>query len=366
MTAPDRKLCPREPTEAMMQAAYEDWNNHSGAGQPRSAAEGMRAKWRAMFDAAPVAAAEPAAIRLTPSQARDIVAAWGGDEDEDNRVVVQERAAWDDDEGDHHEAGLYLHFEEYPEEGVMGPLGADQPASTLAHHRDGPSQEGAAGSDADQQPTHGGSMRGFADLPESSRTDEGAGPLPTVALTENGEHGSRRPGIQSGPLTPPADDTDALAKRLLQIADNLQTTWPNTIRDALHQTAAALSRMRDAEHVRNDAVASMRECEARMRTAEAEVAQYARTVEKLVNMHNVLRSEVADLVDERNQLRAKLEAAQTDAARYQWLKPRLFSIDFDYSDSHASVLVFEAPIFPLGPGLALDAAIDAAIKGSKT
>ena len=43
---------PREATEAMMQAAYEDWNNNNGAGKSRSATEGIHARWRAMYDAA--------------------------------------------------------------------------------------------------------------------------------------------------------------------------------------------------------------------------------------------------------------------------------------------------------------------------
>ena len=59
-----------------------------------------------------------------------------------------------------------------------------------------------------------------------------------------------------------------------------------------------------------------------------------------------------------------LESAQADARRYRWLRPRLYSIDFDYSDAHATVLVFEAPVHPLGPGHALDAAIDAAMGDS--
>jgi hypothetical protein len=47
-----RQAVPREPTEAMMQAAYEDWNNHGGAGKARSASQAMRERWVAMHDAA--------------------------------------------------------------------------------------------------------------------------------------------------------------------------------------------------------------------------------------------------------------------------------------------------------------------------
>ena len=70
------------------------------------------------------------------------------------------------------------------------------------------------------EPMRGGSARAFAGLPESSRTDEGAGPLSTVALTENGEHGNRRVGIASGSLTlrPPIDSSNGRLPRPSSVA----------------------------------------------------------------------------------------------------------------------------------------------------
>lgn len=67
-----------------------------------------------------------------------------------------------------------------------------------------------------------------------------------------------------------------------------------------------------------------------------------------------------DKCEKEKKLLAERDALRADAERYRWLRPRLYSIDFDYSEAHAAVLVFEAPVHPLGPGLALDAAIDAA------
>lgn len=58
---------------------------------------------------------------------------------------------------------------------------------------------------------------------------------------------------------------------------------------------------------------------------------------------------------------AERDALRADAERYRWLRPRLYSIDFDYGVERTSVIAFEAPQNqPLGPGIQLDAAIDAA------
>lgn len=65
------------------------------------------------------------------------------------------------------------------------------------------------------------------------------------------------------------------------------------------------------------------------------------------------------------ELSAEVAALRQDAARYRWLRPRLYSIDFNYADSGVSVIAFEAPKHPLGPGIALDAAIDAALPAQK-
>jgi hypothetical protein len=82
-------------------------------------ADDLREAAHALLDAADARAVP---IAFTPSAARELIAAWGGDEDEDNRIIVQRREAWTDTEDEQHPTGLYLHFEECPEEGVIGPI----------------------------------------------------------------------------------------------------------------------------------------------------------------------------------------------------------------------------------------------------
>lgn len=66
MTA--RKLVPREPTPEMLNAAYEDWSSDE---TPCAPAKGMRARWIAMYDAAPSQeGAEAAAAGATPRWAQ--------------------------------------------------------------------------------------------------------------------------------------------------------------------------------------------------------------------------------------------------------------------------------------------------------
>ena len=61
-------------------------------------------------------------------------------------------------------------------------------------------------------------------------------------------------------------------------------------------------------------------------------------------------------------LAAELAQAREDARRYRWLRDRLHAIDYEYGEPHVPVLVFEYPQGQaVGPGRALDAAIDAAL-----
>ena len=61
-------------------------------------------------------------------------------------------------------------------------------------------------------------------------------------------------------------------------------------------------------------------------------------------------------------LTTELAQAREDARRYRWLRDRLHAIDYEYGEPHVPVLVFEYPQGQaVGPGRALDAAIDAAL-----
>lgn len=73
------------------------------------------------------------------------------------------------------------------------------------------------------------------------------------------------------------------------------------------------------------------------------------------------RSYSAELFEERNDARAKLQAAERDAARYRWLRDQAE----DY-DGHACFpeVQYPAPIPDTSPFNALDAAIDAALAQS--
>lgn len=74
------------------------------------------------------AAAHTCTVTLTGPQIRDLAEACGGDFTELTRYTVGERGAFVTDDGEQMPAGLYATCTDYPEEGFIGPLGAESEA----------------------------------------------------------------------------------------------------------------------------------------------------------------------------------------------------------------------------------------------
>ena len=99
--------------------------------------------------------------------------------------------------------------------------------------------------------------------------------------------------------------------------------------------------------------------ESSVRELKAELAK----LRKDANESNALIGERCEqLEDALSAATARAEAAEKNARRYEWLRARLYSIDFEYGQPPMPALVFEYPRGQaVGPGRALDAAIDAAL-----
>jgi hypothetical protein len=71
-----------------------------------------------------------------------------------------------------------------------------------------------------------------------------------------------------------------------------------------------------------------------------------------------------DLIRDLHAALKAAEADRKDALRYQYLKPLLLAVDFDYRDEGISALVFEWPT-DCGVSANLDATIDSAMEQTK-
>lgn len=70
------------------------------------------------------------------------------------------------------------------------------------------------------------------------------------------------------------------------------------------------------------------------------------------------------LAQQRDQLRAEVDALKKDAERYRWLRQRMVGASFDWDDEGMVVLAFEMPA-GLSIGADCDKNIDAALQGAK-
>jgi len=57
----------------------------------------------------------------------------------------------------------------------------------------------------------------------------------------------------------------------------------------------------------------------------------------------ITRMGVVDILAAYDALKANLDAAEKDAARYQWLKARLLGVDWAFGDPSESVMLFTIP-----------------------